>query len=71
MSQWLLNPKIRFLGQKVWPVARSQTDRHTDRMTTEGTISTYTDLQWVSAAPQGHKEDSSKPGSALWYPPKL
>ena len=36
MSQGSLNPKIRFLGQKVWPVARgrthtqtgSQTDRH-------------------------------------------
>ena len=26
MSQGSLNPKIRFLGQKVCPVARSQTD---------------------------------------------
>ena len=33
MSQGSLNPKIRFLGQKVWPVARSHTDRHTDRQT--------------------------------------
>ena len=30
MSQGSLNPKIRFLGQKVWPVARSQTHRRTD-----------------------------------------
>ena len=33
MSQGSLNPKIRFLGQKVWPVARGQTDRRTDRRT--------------------------------------
>ena len=33
MSQGSLNPKIRFLGQKMWPVARSQTHRHTDRRT--------------------------------------
>ena len=30
MSQGSLNPKIRFQGQKVWPVARSQTDGRTD-----------------------------------------
>ena len=30
ISQGSLNPKIRFLGQKVWHVARSQTDRQTD-----------------------------------------
>ena len=24
---------FRFLGQKVWPVAQAQTDRHTDRHT--------------------------------------
>ena len=30
MSQGSLNPKIRFLGQKMWPVARSQTHRRTD-----------------------------------------
>ena len=29
MSQGSLIPKIRFLGQKVCPVARSQTDRDT------------------------------------------
>ena len=33
MSQWSLNPKIRFLGQKVCPVARPQTDGHTHRHT--------------------------------------
>ena len=31
MSQGSLNPKIRFLGQNVCPVACLQTDRHTDR----------------------------------------
>ena len=32
MSQGSLNPKIRFLGQKVCPVARAQTDEWTDRL---------------------------------------
>ena len=31
MSQGSLNPKIRFLGQKVCPVARGHTDRQTHR----------------------------------------
>ena len=30
MSQGVLNQKIRFLAQKMWPVAREQTDRRTD-----------------------------------------
>ena len=29
MSQGVLCQKIRFLGQKLWPVAREQTDTHT------------------------------------------
>ena len=33
ISQGSPNPKIRFLGQKVWPVACAQTDTHTDRHT--------------------------------------
>ena len=33
MSQGSFNPKIRFLGQKVCPVARPQTHRHTDTHT--------------------------------------
>ena len=33
MSQGSLNPKIRFLGQKVCPVARERTYRQTDRQT--------------------------------------
>ena len=33
MSQGSLNPKIRFLGQKLCPVARSQTHRQTDIQT--------------------------------------
>ena len=46
MSQGSLNPKIRFLGQKVCPVARGQTDRQTDgqthtKVTTEGTLSGF------------------------------
>ena len=31
MSQGSFNPKIRFLGQKVCPVARVRTDGQTDR----------------------------------------
>ena len=38
MSQGSLNPKIRFLGQKVWPVDRGRMDRQTDRH--ESTIQT-------------------------------
>ena len=33
MSQGAFNPKTRFLGQNVWPVACSRRDRHTDRQT--------------------------------------
>ena len=35
ISQGSLNPKIRFLGQKVWPVARGRTDAKTDRHESE------------------------------------
>ena len=40
------NPKIRFLGQKVCPVAHSQRDTHTHthRVTTEGTLSGFQDF---------------------------
>ena len=42
MSQGSLNPKIRFLGQKMWPVARGQTHRQTDtKVTTVGTLSGF------------------------------
>ena len=53
MSQWSLNPRIRFLGQKLWSVARVQTDGQTDRrtdgqtdtkVTTEGTLSWFQEL---------------------------
>ena len=40
MSQGSLNPKIRFLGQKMCSVARLHTDRHT-KVTTEGTLSGF------------------------------
>ena len=43
------NPNIKFLGQKVCPVARPQTDRQTDTQThtkviTEGTFSEFQDF---------------------------
>ena len=46
MSQGSLNPKIRFLGQKMCSVARRQTDTQTDRqthtkVTTVGTLSGF------------------------------
>ena len=42
MSQGSLDPKIRFLGQKVCSVARSQTDRQTDtKVNTEDTLSGF------------------------------
>ena len=52
MSQGSPNLKIRFLSQKVFPVARSQTDRYTDTqthretdiVTTEGTLSGFQDF---------------------------
>ena len=53
MSQGSFNPKIRFLGLKVCPVARPQTHRHTDTQThtqthtkviTEGTLSGFQDF---------------------------
>ena len=43
-SQGLLNQKIRFLGQKMWPVAHAQTHTHTHRHThtdTLGSFATY------------------------------
>ena len=33
MSQGSFSPKIRFIGQKMWPITRAHTDRHTDRQT--------------------------------------
>ena len=44
MSQGSLDPKIRFLGQKVCSVARVQTDRRTHRQTDTQT-NTKTDTQ--------------------------
>ncbi len=35
MSQGVLCQKIRFLGQKLWPVAREQTDTQTEVLITE------------------------------------
>ena len=48
MSQGSFNQKIRFLGQKMWPVGRARTDGHTDtrthRVTTVGTLSGFQDF---------------------------
>ena len=46
MSQGSLNPRIRFLGQKLWSVARVQRNRETEKqrntkVTTEGTLSGF------------------------------
>ena len=42
MSQGSLNPKIRFLGQKMCSVARLQTDTQTHtKVTTVGTLSGF------------------------------
>merc|ERR1711923_411027 len=42
MSQGSLNPKIRFLGQKMCPAARERTDGQTHtKVTTEGTLSGF------------------------------
>ena len=48
MSQGSFNPKIRFLGQKVWPVARRQTDGQTDEVITEDTLSGFQDFPSTS-----------------------
>ena len=49
MSQGLLNPQITFLGQKVCPIARVQTDRQTDtKVTTVGTLSGVFPLNLLS-----------------------
>ena len=44
MSQGSFNTKIRFLSQKMWPVARAQTDGQTDRVITVGTLSGFQDF---------------------------
>jgi len=43
MSQGSLKPKIMFLGQKVWSVARERTDEQTDTKVTTvgGTLSGF------------------------------
>ena len=46
MSQGSFNPKIRFLVEKVCPVACLQTDGQTDRVTTVGTLSGFQDFSF-------------------------
>ena len=49
MSQGSLDPKIRFIGQKVCSVARVQTDTHTDRHThrqTDTKVNTKETMSW-------------------------
>ena len=53
MSQGSLDPKIRFIGQKVCSVARVQTDRHTDTQTDKQT------QKWIQRTPfQGFRNVS-------------
>ena len=47
MSQGSFNPKIRFLCQKMWHVARAHTDRHTDRHTNRHTDTRKVWLLWA------------------------
>ena len=74
MSQGSLNPKIRFLGQKVWPVARSRTDRQTDtqtdRVTTEGTLSGFQDffLQPIIKDRPNNKKSQFSNGKRSYQP---
>ena len=45
MFQGSSNPKIRFLAQKLWSVARVQRHRHTDtKVTTVGTLSGFQEV---------------------------
>ena len=54
MSQGSLDPKIRFIGQKVCSVARVQTDRQTDtKVKTEDTLSGFQDFFKLSFNLQG------------------
>ena len=49
MSQGSFSPKIRFLGQKVCSVDRTQTDRQTDtKVNTEDTLSGFQDFSKFS-----------------------
>ena len=59
MSQGSFNPKIRFLVEKVCPVACLQTDRQTDgqtdRVTTVGTLSGFQDFSFNLSSRIGPK----------------
>ena len=61
MSQGSLNPKIRFLVEKVCPVACLQTDRQTDRqtdgVTTVGTLSGFQDFSFNLSSRIGPKKN--------------
>ena len=48
MSQGSLDPKIRFIGQKVCSVARVQTDTQTDRQTDRQTHTKVTTVGTLS-----------------------
>ena len=60
MAQGSLNPKIRFLGQKMCPVAWLRTDGHTDRVTTVGSLSGFQDFilqPIIKDRPNKHKAE--------------
>ena len=48
MYQESINPKIKFLGQKVSSVVRERTDRHTDRQTDRHTHTKVTNVGTLS-----------------------
>ena len=58
MSQGSLNPKIRFLGQKVCPVARGRTDGQTHtKVTTVGTLSGFQEFSFNLSSRIGPKRE--------------
>ena len=69
MSQGSFSPKIRFLGQKVCSVARSQTDRQTDtKVNTEDTLSGFQDFSnFPSTYHQGAVQQESLNHSRTRY----
>ena len=72
MSQGSLDPKIRFIGQKVCSVARVHTDRQTDtKVNTEDTLSGFQEffLQPIikdRSKNQVNRQRNSKPKSTGW-----
>ena len=67
ISQGSLNPKIRFLGQKVCPVAREQTDT---KVTTVGTLSWFQEFflqPIIKDRPKKKKKKNTSPCKIRTY----